>query len=64
MSKKTRAQRKLSEKNIRKITKMGDGFSFGLTVLIEMVKKLGWQEHQKVVVGLTGKKLIIKDWKR
>lgn len=56
------AQRKLKEKNIRKITKMGSGFSFGLTLPIEIVQSLGWKEHQKVVVKKSGKRIIIEDW--
>jgi hypothetical protein len=31
-------RRKLQEKNIRKITKMGGGRSFGITLPIEMIK--------------------------
>ena len=54
--------RKLEEKNIRKITKMGLGRTMGLTLPIEIIEKLGWKEHQKVVVRLSGKKIIIEDW--
>jgi len=56
--------RTLKEKNIRKLTKMGGGRSMGLTLPIEMVKKLKWKERQKVVVKLFGKKIIIEDWKK
>ena len=56
--------RKLEEKNIRKLTKMGSGFSMGLTLPIEIIQKLGWKEHQKVVVKLRGKEIIIKDWQK
>ncbi len=56
--------RKLKEKNIRKLTKMGSGFSMGLTLPIEIIQKLGWKEHQKVVVKLRGKEIIIKDWQK
>jgi len=56
--------RKLKEKNIRKITKMGSGFSMGLTLPIEIVEELGWKERQKVVVRRSGKKVIIEDWKK
>ncbi|KKU94052.1 MAG: hypothetical protein UY26_C0003G0202 [Candidatus Jorgensenbacteria bacterium GW2011_GWA1_48_13] len=58
------ARRKTTEKNIRKITKMGGGKSFGITLPIEVVRKLGWRERQKVVVELKGRKLIVKDWRR
>jgi antitoxin component of MazEF toxin-antitoxin module len=58
------AQRKLVEKNIRKLTRMGrEGKSLGLTLPIEIVGKLGWKERQKVVVRQSGKKIIIEDWK-
>ena len=56
--------RKLKEKNIRKLTKMGRGRSMGITLPIEIIGKLEWKEHQKVVVKLSGKKIIIEDWKK
>jgi hypothetical protein len=56
------AQRKLSEKNIRKLTRMGGGKSIGLTLPIEIIEKLKWKEKQKVIVKLKGKNIIIKDW--
>ena len=56
--------RPLKEKNIRKLTKMGGGFSMGLTLPVEILEKLKWKEHQKVVVKLSGKKIIIEDWKK
>ena len=56
------ARRKLEEKNVRKLTRMGAGKSIGLTLPIEIVKKLGWKERQKVVVSLRGKNITIKDW--
>lgn len=56
--------RNLSEKNIRKITKMGKGKTMGVTLPIEIMEKLSWKEHQKVVVSLKGKTINIKDWKK
>ena len=53
--------RKLVNKNIRKITKVG-GHSLSVTLPMEMVKELKWKERQKVVVKKSGKKLIIQDW--
>ncbi len=55
-------RRKTTEKNIRKITKMASGGSFGITLPIEMVRKLKWREKQKVVVKLRGKKITVEDW--
>lgn len=59
------AQRKLKEKNIRKLIRMGrQGKSLGLTLPIEIVEKLKWKERQKVVVRLSGKKITIEDWNK
>jgi len=58
------SQRKLKDKNIRKLTRMGRGRSIGLTLPIEIVEKLKWKERQKVVVRQSGKKIIIEDWKK
>jgi len=57
-------RRKLPERYIRKLTRMGAGRSMGLTLPIEMIKKLGWREKQKVVVKLYKNKITIKDWKK
>ena len=57
------ADKKSTEKNIRKLTKLGKK-SIGLTLPIEMVRDLGWKEKQKVVVKKSGNKLIISDWKK
>jgi len=53
--------RKLKDKNIRKLTKVGK-FSYCITIPIEMVKKLDWQERQRIEVSLNGKKITIQDW--
>jgi bifunctional DNA-binding transcriptional regulator/antitoxin component of YhaV-PrlF toxin-antitoxin module len=55
--------RKLKEKNIRKLTRVGRG-SFCITIPIEIIEKLKWKERQKVVVRLSGKKIVIEDWKK
>ena len=57
-------RRKTTEKNIRKITKMGGGKSFGITFPIEMFRQLKWRERQKVVVKKAGQKITIEDWKK
>jgi len=57
------SNRKSSEKNIRKLSKMGKK-SVGLTLPIEIIRELGWKEKQKVVVKKAGSKIIIRDWKK
>ena len=58
------ARRKLEEQSIRKLTRMGGGKSLGLTLPIDLIRKLGWKERQKVVVKKRGKKLITEDWNK
>lgn len=55
--------RKFANRNIRKITKVG-GKSFSITFPIEIIKKLGWREKQKVVVKKSGSGVSVKDWKK
>ncbi|MFX0138011.1 MAG: hypothetical protein ACFFDN_30495 [Candidatus Hodarchaeota archaeon] len=53
------------QKNIRKLIRMGRvGSSIGLTLPIEMVRKLKWRERQKIKVRLRGKKITLEDWKK
>ena len=53
--------RKLNKTEVRNIQKSGG--SYYVTLPIEIVRKLGWRERQKVVVNLKpGKKIEIKDW--
>lgn len=58
------ARKKLSERNVRKLTKMGGGRSLGLTLPIEMIRKLKWRARQKIMVKLRGRKITIEDWKK
>lgn len=55
------ARRKLEDKNVRKLTKLG-GKSIAVTIPIDMIRDLKWRERQKVVVKKVGKRLIIEDW--
>ncbi|MFA5966952.1 MAG: hypothetical protein WC805_00330 [Patescibacteria group bacterium] len=57
------SQIKSNQNNVRKLTRIARS-SIGLTLPIDLVRKLGWQEHQKVVVNASGRHLIIKDWRK
>lgn len=57
-----KTRRKLENRNIRKLTRMGGGASYGITLPIEFVRELKWRERQKLVVRKVGKRLIIEDW--
>ena len=56
-------RRKLEQKNIRKLGKIG-GKSIGVTIPIEFIRALRWRQKQKVVVKKRGKSIIISDWKK
>ena len=56
--------KKTNKRNIRKLTKMGGGASYGITLPIEYIRTLGWKERQKLVVTIRGKKMSIEDWKK
>jgi antitoxin component of MazEF toxin-antitoxin module len=55
--------RKLGDKNIRNLTKVGK-HSIAVTIPIESIRELKWKERQKVVVKKSGNKIIITDWKK
>jgi len=54
-------RRKLEEKNIRKLTRVGKT-SLAVTIPLEIVKDLKLREKQKVVVKKVGKRIVIEDW--
>ncbi len=55
-------RRKLQNRNIRKISKRGASYS--ITLPIEIVRELKWQEKQKIVVKKRGLGISIVDWKK
>jgi len=56
------ARRQLKNRNTRKLVKRDA--SYTVTLPIEFVRSLRWQNKQKVVVEKRGKELVIKDWKK
>lgn len=56
------ARQRLENRFVRKLTKTGGGASVTVTIPIEFIRELRWQEHQKVTVKKSGSKLVIEDW--
>jgi antitoxin component of MazEF toxin-antitoxin module len=54
--------RKTSEKNTRKLVKLGK-VSLSVTIPRDLIIELGWREGQKVVAKKHGKGIAIEDWK-
>jgi antitoxin component of MazEF toxin-antitoxin module len=52
-----------TEKNIRSLTKVSGGSSYGITIPIEYIRKLKWKNKQKLDVRLSQDRIIIRDWK-
>ena len=47
---------------VRKLAKTG-GYTYYVTIPREYIEALDWRKKQKVVVKLSGEKIIIEDWK-
>jgi hypothetical protein len=54
--------RKIEEKNIRKLARSGK-ISLAVTIPRDFIVELGWREKQKLVVKKQGKNIVISDWK-
>ncbi len=52
--------------NIRKITKLSGGGSYGITLPISVMRKFRWKERQKLELKIDEKRkrIIIEDWKK
>ena len=60
-----KTRKKLGENLVRKLTKMGSGASYGITLPIDVVRKFKWRERQKLQLTVDEKRqrIIIEDWK-
>jgi bifunctional DNA-binding transcriptional regulator/antitoxin component of YhaV-PrlF toxin-antitoxin module len=47
----------------RKLTMTGK-YSYYVTIPREYIEVLGWRKKQKLTLKLSGKKIIIEDWKK
>ena len=47
----------------RKLTMTGK-YTYYVTIPREYIEILGWRKKQKVTLKLSGKKIIIEDWKK
>ena len=58
--------KKIHKRNIRKLAKVGGGATYAITLPIDDIRELGWQEKQKLVVEFDKrrKRFIIKDWEK
>jgi len=57
------ARRKKNEGVVRKLTKTGK-YTYYVTIPREYIETLDWRKKQKVTLKLSGKKIIVEDWKK
>jgi Ni/Co efflux regulator RcnB len=53
--------RKAGEQQVRNLTQNRTG-TYSISLPIELIRQLRWQQGQKLVVSKRGKNLIIEDW--
>lgn len=58
------ARKPLHKRSVRKLTRTGSGQSISVTLPIDEIRDLKWQDRQKVVIERKGDTLVIKDWKK
>lgn len=56
------ALQKTGSEPIRKISKVANGNSYAVTLPKDIIRELGWQEHQKVIIERRGNEIVIRDW--
>ena len=56
--------KRFEDKNIRKLIKMGGGFSYGITIPVDVIRRFKWRERQKLelVIDEKNQTIKIKDW--
>lgn len=56
------ARRKITERDIRSLTKVSGGSTYSVTIPKEYIHKLKWRARQKLRVSLEGDRIIIEDY--
>lgn len=57
------AQAKLTDRSIRKLSKVASGNSYSVTIPIDIVRAMKWKERQRLVITREGRHVVIKDWR-
>lgn len=56
------ARRKITQRDIRSLTKVSGGSSYAVTLPKEYIHTLKWRARQKLKVTLEGNRIIIEDY--
>ena len=59
-------RKKVENRNVRKLAKVGGGATYAITLPIDTIRLFGWKEKQKLIIETDKirKRIIIKDWKK
>jgi len=62
----SKTRQKSGEENIRKLTKMSNGTSYGITLPIDVIRRWRWKERQKLQLDIDEKShtITIRDWRK
>lgn len=62
----SRTRQKSGEADIRKLTKMSSGTSYGITLPIDIIRRWKWKERQKLQLEVDEKThtITIRDWQK
>jgi phosphate uptake regulator len=55
--------RSVGEQRVRTLQKTNTG-TYTVSLPIQLVRDLRWQDGQKVIIRRSGKKLIVEDWQQ
>lgn len=55
--------RRAGEQNVRNLTQNKTG-TYSISLPIEYIRELKWQQGQKLDVSIRGNKIVIEDWKK
>jgi len=66
VNKKIMGRKKVENRNVRKLAKVGGGATYAITLPIDAIREFGWKEKQKLVIKIdkNNKRFIIEDWKK
>jgi len=59
-------RKKVENRNVRKLAKVGGGSTYAITLPIDAVREFKWKEGQKleIEVDKRRKRFIIRDWEK
>lgn len=54
----------MKKDKIRKLTKVGGGRTYSITIPIDVIRRKNWREHQKLIVEEIEGGILVYDWSK